>query len=100
MKTPFVEQDCTFTHEGQDYTSGGAVVTDSFIIGYMSSDMSKVTTWHGEVISEHVIITAKWRTPKSYVSSVMYQVKVKFGGRWYTGRTAGGSMIVRLKVCK
>jgi hypothetical protein len=100
METPYSEQDCTIEFEAKKYTSGGSLVTDSCIIGYMSSDMKQLTTWHGDVISSVVKITARWHTPRSYISDHMYQIKVLFNEHWYTGRTTGGSMIARLKRCK
>ena len=76
-----VETDCTIEFEGKEFTSGGAVITDNFILGYK------------------VKITSKWRI-NSWQSSHMYQVRVFCNGRYYTGRTMGGNMIVRLRVCK
>lgn len=71
------------------------------LCGYMSSDMKKVTNFKGDVVlSQRVIIRAKWKTPKSFVSSEYYQVKVLIDGIWYTGRTAGENMSVLLKPCK
>lgn len=96
---PFIEQDCTIEFEGRTFTSGGAVVTDDYIVGYMSSDMTKLQTWHGDVISDVVTITGKWRI-NSWVSSHMYQVRVNVNGKWFTGRTCGSGMIARLKPCK
>lgn len=99
METPYIEKECTIEHEGQTFESGGAVITDSYVIGYMSSDMRQVTTWHGEVISENVRVTAKWPI-RSYVSSHMYQVRAFINGKWFTGRTVGEGMIIRMRPAK
>jgi hypothetical protein len=99
MKQPFIEQDCTIEHEGQKFTSGGAVITDDYIIGYMSEDMKVIKTWHGETITETVNVFSSWRI-FSWMSNRMYQIHALYAGKWYTGRTLGGGMIVRLKVCK
>lgn len=91
-----IEQDCTIELGGRAYTSGGAVLTADYAIGYMSGDMSELTTWHG-VRMGRARVVASWRTPRSYVSSRQYQVECHILGKWYTGRTVGGNMIWRGK---
>lgn len=95
-----IEQDCTVEFEGKQFTAGGAIITDDIIIGYMSEKMNCVNTWHGDLISNTVVLWSSWRTPHSYISSHMYQVRVLYKDHWYSGRTAGGNMIVKLKRLK
>lgn len=97
METPFVETDCTFTHEGMAFTSGGAIVTDKYIVGYCSEDMKRLHTWHGEDLGPMCVVSS-WRLPLScWLSDRMYQVEATVNGVVYTGRTTGGGMIARLK---
>jgi hypothetical protein len=53
----FIEQDCTITHKGQQFTAGGAWLadcTDGYRRGIVYADSLKaiVTTWHGEKIAD------------------------------------------------
>lgn len=95
----FIEKDCTFELEGRTFESGGAVVTENYVIGYMSSDMKRIQTWRREHITDNVKITSSWRV-RSFISDKQYQIRALINGRWFTGRTAGGGMIIRLKACK
>lgn len=100
MKTPYIEQDCIFEHEGHKYEAGGAYITDEFVIGYMNSDMTKINTWHGELITDNVKITSSWRMPwNCWISERQYQIKALINGKWFTGRTMGGQMIVKMRLC-
>jgi hypothetical protein len=56
-----------------------------------------LTDWHGKIIGE-AEITAAWSTPRSYVSSRMFQVRATVDGASYTGRTAGETMAYRGKL--
>lgn len=95
MNKTFVEQDCCITHEGKEFCSGGAVVTDKYAIGYMSDDMRTVTTWHGELLGVAKVISSWWI--HSWMGTNMYQVEATIQGVCYTGRTLGGGTIWRGK---
>ena len=101
----YVETDCVVTHEGRTYEAGGAVVTPSHVIGYVGKDRRDgmgcdrshgssrdLTDWHGNVIGT-IRLTSSWRTPRSFVSSRMYQGYATVDGVTYTGRTCGEGMI-------
>lgn len=56
MNTPYIETDCTITHEGQAFTNGGSYLlpcTDGKVRGmvYVNEKNHTVTTWHGEFIA-------------------------------------------------
>lgn len=74
-------------------------VTPDYAIGYMSSDMSRVTDWHGEVIGDHVRVVSSWPID-SYLSSRQYHIECTINGRRYTGRTMGAGMLWRGKAKK
>lgn len=105
MKTPFIEPDCTFTAQGRSFTAGGAYVTDERAIAYPKLEREYVgargdlTDWHGNVIGK-CVVTAMWRTPRSYVSSHMLQIAGTIDGRKYTGRGAGNGMVWKGKRTK
>ena len=84
--TPYIEQDCIITHEGQSFEAGGAVVTPDFIIGYLYDD-GKVKSWHGETLGTYRI-TSTWRIYSAWSSS-MSQVYARINGIEYTGRSMG-----------
>jgi hypothetical protein len=90
----YVEQDCAYVHQGRAFTSGGAIVTPEWAVGYLDKRGGRhvVTTWHGAELGPARIV-ATWRTPTSYVSDRMHQVEATIGGIRYTGRTAGTGMI-------
>lgn len=93
----YVEQNCDFTHAGKTFTSGGAVVTHDFIVGYTGKvvdGVREITDWHGKRIGT-MRITSTWATPRSYVSSTMHQAYATVDGVRYTGRTAGEGMIFK-----
>ena len=50
----YIEQDCTFEHEGRKFTSGGAVVADDVLIAY-PGDHGMLNDWHGKPLGT-------WRT--------------------------------------
>jgi hypothetical protein len=97
LTVPFVEQDCTFEHEGRKFTSGGAAVFGKHAIAYMTSDMRRITTWHGDDIGPAKVV-ASWPMPYSWLSQRQYQVEATINGKLYTGRTMGGSMLWRGKL--
>ena len=91
--TPYVETDCVFDFNGRKFESGGAVVTDDYIIAYLGEN-GTLNDWHGNRIGGYDI-TATWKTPRSFVSDCMHQVEAYVNGRLYTGRSAGVGMVYR-----
>jgi hypothetical protein len=87
---PFTEQDCTIVHNGQSFTSGGAVITDNRIVAYLGKD-KVLTDWHGSAIGTYRIVST-WKTPRSIVSSTMSAVHATVNGKLYKGRSAGEGM--------
>lgn len=95
---PFVEQDCTFIHEGKSFTSGGAVVTDTRLIAYPDTETSgNLKDWHGNVIGTCRVLSS-WRLPlHCWVSSRMFSYECFVDGVRYVGRGCGKGMILRAK---
>lgn len=58
-----------------------------------------ITDWDGKKIGTYKV-TARWKTPRSYVSDIMLQVEAKIDGHVYTGRSAGKGMLFRGKLKK
>lgn len=85
------------TFQGQEFTAGGAMVTPTHALAYMSSDMATVQRSDGTPIGKARIV-ARWRLPWHCMEHTMFQVEATIGGRTYTGRTCGGAMIWRGKV--
>lgn len=94
----YTETDCTITHEGRAFESGGAVVTPDRAVAYVKAANERpgcaveITDWHGRMLG-HGVITAVWRTPRSYVSSHMLQIRAVIDGVAYTGRSCGNGMV-------
>jgi hypothetical protein len=89
-----IETDCAITFHGRKYEANGAMITDRWIIAYMSNDMGSVTDWHGETLG-HAKVKTSWATP---TNDRCYQVECNVNGITYTGRTGGGGMIYKGKV--
>jgi len=98
MKKHFIETDCTFEFEGRSFESGGAFVSPDYAICYAKFDIEYrgargiITDWHGNKLGD-CIITARWNTPKSFISSHMCQIEATINGVVYTGRGYGNGMI-------
>lgn len=90
---PYIELDCTITHDGKSYTANGAYLDENACIGYLHTD-GILTNWHGCPIGTYRI-AATWKTPRSYVSATMSQVYATVNGITYTGRSAGIGMLFR-----
>lgn len=58
---------------------------------YLGKD-NVLTDWEGKPVGTYKIISS-WATPKSYVSSRMYQIEAIVKGKKYTGRSAGVGML-------
>ena len=89
----YVETDCTFTHDGQAFESGGAVVTPDSCVAYPKPG-GVLGDWHGRDIGTWRAV-ATWRTPRSFYSSSMSQIEATVDGVTYTGRGAGVGMIFK-----
>lgn len=91
----YVETDCTIEHNGKQFTSGGAVVSEEYLIAYLAKN-GVLTDWHGNKLGTYRIVST-WETPASYVSSTMHAVHATVNGVLYKGRSAGVGMIFRGK---
>jgi hypothetical protein len=99
-------EEATVIHEGKRFTAGGAVVQPDHVIGYLKfppnatkcvGACGELVSWSGEKIGTFVI-TSSWKTPRSYVSSRMFQVRAYIVGVGaFTGRSAGNGMIYKGK---
>lgn len=94
----YVEQDCTFETQGRKFTSGGAIVSQNYIIAYPKAN-GVLGNWHGEPIGTWRAV-ATWKTPRSFMSSTMSQIEATVDGITYTGRGAGEGMIYKGKAKK
>lgn len=104
MELPYIETDCIIGHEGRKFESGGAVVTDDRVIGYLKGgerrgDRGIVTDWHGNQLGTYVV-TSRWSTPNSFLSSTRIAVSMQINGKLYYGRSAGSGMSVTGKIYK
>lgn len=91
---PYIEQDCTFTHESKSFTSGGAFVTASYLIAYPQAN-GVLGDWHGNSIGTWRVLSS-WRI-RSFVSDHMYSIEARVQGVRYVGRGMGQGMILRAK---
>src|SRR5262245_59803810 len=78
-------------HEGREYIAMGSVVTNTHCTAYLGKNR-QLTKWDGTVIGRWSVASS-WPTPRSYVSSRMYQIEAWVGAALYTGRSAGEGMV-------
>lgn len=90
----YVETDCTITHEGREYTSGGAYYDGRNITAYPAGN-GNLCDWHGNRIGLYVIVS-RWPV-NSWIGSEMCQIDAYVDGVWYTGRGFGDGMLYRGK---
>lgn len=81
----------TVIHEGREFTSGGAIVdkANGLIVGYVSSDGARLTTFEGETIAP-IKLVRRWHQRGFYGVRVdVYAYSATVDGKRYTGRNAG-----------
>lgn len=84
---PFVEEDCTITHEGRTFTAGGAWLADcpdGYRRGvvYANPGAGIVTDWHGNVIAR-ASYGKPYQGPFCTMQSVSFVVDgILYAGRW------------------
>lgn len=108
--TNFIESDCTFTHEGQSFTSGGAVATDDVLIAYPSDKFGntgngrELCDWHGNKIGEWWVVSSRralFFGRMSWMGDKYYYMRARLtDGREYALRGFGSGMIARGKRIK
>lgn len=92
----YVESDCTVTHEGHSFESGGAVVTDQWIIGYLYRDERTIKNWHGDTVLLHVTYLRKgkrWNPFGGYWSEIWTVNATDEAGRQWYGRCGEWDLI-------
>lgn len=94
----------TVEFQGREFTAFGASIIGRRVRAYLRGpdgrigDRGELVTFGGETIGTYVI-SGRWRTPRSYVSS--HQVSARFrlsDGRRGYGRGAGAEMLFSGKI--
>jgi hypothetical protein len=101
----YIEKNCTVEHKGRKFESGGAIVTDDYLIAYPSnSEPGVLTDWHGNRIGTYSVIGSR---PAVFFGHQSWQGKDYFymrallnDGRRYWLRGFGRGMIARGKRIK
>ena len=91
---PYIEQDCTFEHEGRKFESGGAVVTPDWLVAY-PGDAGVLSDWHGKPLGTWRVLSS-WRV-NSWIGSTMYSIECFVDGVRYVGRGFGKGVSLRAK---
>ena len=87
----YVEKDCIFEFQGNTFENGGAVQTETHLVGYPDKE-GNLWNWHGSKLLGSYRVVSSWRV-FSFVGSTMYQIEVKtVDGVFYTGRGFGAGM--------
>ena len=67
-----------------------------YATGYLGAG-GRMHTWHGQDMGRALVLRS-WLTPRSFVSSRMYQVAATIHGYHYTGRCGGEGMLWRGRI--
>jgi len=97
--TTYVETDCTITHEGRAFTSGGAVVTPEYLIAY-PAEGGILNDWHGNKIGTYRVISSRpamFFGHRSHWSDRYFYMRALVDGRAYSLRGFGVGMIAKGK---
>jgi hypothetical protein len=90
----YIERDCIFEHDGRKFESGGAIVTDLFIVAYPATQ-GRLNDWHGNEIGTWRVLSS-WRV-RSWIGERMYSIEARVNGVRYVGRGFGEGMSLRAK---
>ena len=102
MELPYIEKDCTFSHEGHDYTSGGTCVTPERIVAYPATD-GVLRDWHGRQIGTYRVVHTRraiFFGRLSWHGSHYYYMRARVGDALYSLRGFGVGMIATGKRIK
>lgn len=107
MSTDFHEGPCTVTHEGREYTAGGAWRVGDKALAYVSKDTAgrwRLTDWHGTllgVVLEHRLGAWRHHTPNGALAHpyrmAYVRVRLADGTEWWGRYSYDNSEAVRLK---
>lgn len=98
----YTEQDCTIEHNGNKFSSGGAVVTPEFIIAYPGA-YGVLKDWHGNTIGTYKTISSRpavFFGRRSWLSDTYYFMRAVVNGVEYSLRGFGEGMAARGKAIK
>jgi hypothetical protein len=90
----YIERDCAIEHEGRKFESGGAVVTEQWIVAYPGKN-GVLGDWHGNPLGTWRVLSS-WRV-NSWIGSTMYSIEARVNGVRYVGRGFGEGMSLRAK---
>lgn len=102
MKTPFIEDVCTITHQGKLVIAGGAVVTDKYLIAYPDAK-GVLKDWHGNQIGTYRVISSRpaiFFGRQSWIGSTYYYMRATVNGIQYSLRGFGEGMVAQGKAIK
>jgi hypothetical protein len=97
MITPFIEHDCTIHHEGKSFSSGGAVVTENYLIAYPAKG-GILNDWHGRQIGTYYVISSRpavFFGHRSWMADRYFYMRAKVNGIHYSLRGFGTGMIAK-----
>lgn len=98
----YIEKDCIFEHEGRKFESGGAVVTDDYLVAYPGKN-GILKDWHGAQIGTYRVISSRPAVFFGYRScwaDKYYYMRAQVNGRTYSLRGFGVGMFARGRAVK
>jgi hypothetical protein len=98
----YVEQNCTIEHEGRQFTSGGAVVSESYLVAY-PDEGGVLKDWHGNIIGTYTVLGSRpaiFFGHRSWQGSTYYYMRGHVGKAYYSLRGFGHGMIAKGKRTK
>lgn len=92
-----IEKNCCIKHEGKQFCAIGAVISEKYIVAYLSSDGQKITNWDGTetLTQQYIKLTDKWT---NYGKG--FYIRFKYNGKVYSGFCLGEGALIKARLTK
>lgn len=100
-----IEKNCCMILNNKKFCSGGAVISEKYILAYMSSDGTKITNWDGSVTLctdlEYTKLRDYFNPFDIYgLTREAFYLRFLYKGRIYSGLCMGNGCIVKARLTK
>lgn len=99
---PYIEQDCTVRFGNRSFESGGAFISDDYLVAY-PAEGGILNDWHGNRIGAYAFQSSRpavFFGRRSWIGDRYYTMRAWVNGQTYTLRGFGVGMVARGKVRK
>jgi hypothetical protein len=94
-----IEKNCCMTYEKKKFCSGGAYISEPYIIAYLSNDGKRITNWDGsEILAYETAILKLSERLTTYGKG--YYIRFIYKGKIYSGFCIGEGGIIHARLTK